>query len=108
MWFGERDLKAVPAALGSLFSPIEARHLAGTTGGGTQSNFLAPSFMGPLGAFRSALLASISCRLSSRFFRASSALLGPAGTKQKIGVSFKSMRRVLLDQVHAGADPQPL
>lgn len=50
-----------------------------------QSNFLAPSFMGPLAAFLSARLASISCLLSSRFFRASSDLLGPAGanTKQK-------------------------
>lgn len=42
-----------------------------------QSSFLAPSFMGPRAAFFSARLASSSFFRSSRFFRASSALLSP-------------------------------
>lgn len=46
-----------------------------------QSSFRVPSFMGPLAAFFSARLASISRRRSSRFFRANSAFACPASRK---------------------------
>lgn len=46
-----------------------------------QSSFRVPSFMGPLAAFLSARLASISLRRSSRFLRARSALVCPGHGK---------------------------